>query len=293
MFSIRAPRLTRPLLIMLAGVVALSGLLFASSLAGPAHAATALTGRTGLAADTSGTKPTIVLVHGAWADSGSWNAVTALLQHEGYTVYAPPNPLQGLPEDTAAIAAFLHSITGPIVLVGHSYGGEVITNAADGDSQVKALVYDDAYLPAKGENLQDLTTAGSCFYLPASQQSTVFNIVPFAGSPSGADIYVKQSVFPGCFANGLPASESAVLAATQRPLATNAITDPSGTPAWATIPSWDIIGLNDHIVTPAEQLFMAHRAHAHITEVNAPHLSMISNPGVVASVIIQAAQATG
>ena len=100
-------------------------------------------------------------------------------------------------------------------------------------------------------------------------------------------------MFPGCFANGLPASQAAVLAATQRPLATSALTDPSGTPAWATIPSWDIIGLNDHIVTPAEQLFMAHRAQAHITEVNAPHLSMISNPGVVASVIIAAARATG
>ncbi len=290
MFSIRAPRLTRPLLIILAGVLALSGLLLASGLTGPAHAATT---RTGVAADTGGAKPTIVLVHGAWADSGSWNAVTALLQHEGYTVYAPPNPLQGLPIDTTALTDFLQSISGPIVLVGHSYGGEVITNAADGNSQVKALVYDDSYLPAKGEDLQDLTTAGSCFYLPASELSTVFNFVPFPGSPSGDVAYVKQSVFPGCFANGLPASEGAVLAATQRPLATNAFTDPSGTPAWATIPSWDIIGLNDHVVTPAEQLFMAHRAHAHITEINAPHLSMISNPGVVASVIIQAAQATG
>jgi pimeloyl-ACP methyl ester carboxylesterase len=99
-------------------------------------------------------------------------------------------------------------------------------------------------------------------------------------------------VFPGCFANGLPASEGAVLAATQRPLATNTFTDPSGVPAWKTIPSWDIIGMNDHIVTPAEQLFMARRAGAYVTEVNAPHLSMISNPGVVASVIIRAARAT-
>ena len=293
MFAIRAPRLTRPLLIILTGVLALSGLLFASILSGPAHAATVRTGRAGMAADASGATPTIVLVHGAWADSGSWNAVTAILQHDGYTVYAPPNPLLGLTTDTAALTDFLQSITGPIVLVGHSYGGEVITNAADGMSQVKALVYDDAYLPAKGEDLTDLTTGGSCFYLPASEDSTVFNFGPFPGSPSGDVAYVKQSVFPGCFANGLPASEAAVLAATQRPLATNAFTDPSGTPAWATIPSWDIIGMNDHVVTPAEQLFMAHRAHAHITEINAPHLSMISNPGVVASVIIQAAQATG
>ena len=118
-----------------------------------------------------------MLVHGAWADSGSWNAVTALLQRAGYTVYAPPNPLRGLPTDTATLNGFLKSISGPIVLVGHSYGGEVITNAADGNSQVKALVYDDAYLPAQGEDLMDLTTAGSCFYLPASEQGTVFNPV--------------------------------------------------------------------------------------------------------------------
>jgi pimeloyl-ACP methyl ester carboxylesterase len=293
MFSIRVPRLARPLLILLAGVLAVAGLLFASSQGGPAHAATVRAERTNVTSDASGAKPTIVLVHGAWADSGSWNAVTALLQRDGYTVYAPPNPLQGLTTDTAALTGFLKGISGPVVLVGHSYGGEVITNAADGNSQVKALVYDDAYLPAKGEDLQDLTTAGSCFYLPSSELSTVFNFVSYPGAPSGMDAYVKQSVFPGCFANGLPASEAAVLAATQRPLATNAFTDPSGTPAWATIPSWDIVGMNDHIVTPAEQLFMAHRAHAHITEVNAPHLSMIANPGVVASVIIRAAQATG
>ena len=239
--------------------------------------------------------PTIVLVHGAWADSGSWNAVTALLQAAGYTVDAPPNPLRGLPQDSAYQHDFLTqnpALAGQsVVLVGHSYGGEVITNAATGDSQVKALVYDDAYLPAKGEDLKDLTTPGSCFYV--QDLSNVFNFVPFPGAPSGvADAYVKPSVFPGCFANGLPASEAAVLAATQRPLASSTFTDQSGAPAWKTIPSWDVIGLNDNIVTPAEQLFMAKRARAHITEINAPHLSMISNPGVMASVIIQAAQAT-
>jgi pimeloyl-ACP methyl ester carboxylesterase len=293
MLFTRAARLTRPLLILLAGVLATAGLFIAGSHAGSASAATMRTAHPAVNANASGTKPTIVLVHGAWADSGSWNAVTAILQHDGYTVYAPPNPLQGLVTDTASITDFLHSITGPVVLVGHSYGGEVITNAADGNSNVKALVYDDAYLPAQGEDLMDLTTAGSCFYLPPAEQSTVFSPVTTPGAPSGTDVYVKQSVFPGCFANGLPASEGAVLAATQRPLATNALTDLSGVPAWKTIPSWDIIGMNDRVVTPAEQLLMAHRAGAHITEVNAPHLSMISDPGVVARVIIQAARATG
>ncbi len=194
-------------------------------------------------------------MHGAWADSGSWNAVTGLLQRAGYTVYAPPNPLEGLAIDTATLADFLHTITGPIVLVGHSYGGEVITNAATGDSQVKALVYDDAYLPKQGEDLTDLTTAGSCFAV--QDLSTVFTFVPDPVSPSGAVAYVKPAVFPGCFANGLPASVGAVLAATQRPLATSTFTDQSGVPAWQTIPSWAVVGTADHIITPAEQLFMA------------------------------------
>jgi pimeloyl-ACP methyl ester carboxylesterase len=272
-------------------VLAIIGLLIAGSQISSAHAATVRTAHPAAATDTSGPKPTIVLVHGAWADSGSWNAVTALLQAAGYTVYAPPNPLQGLSYDSSYLADFLSTISGPVVLVGHSYGGEVITNAATGNSQVKALVYDDAYLPAQGDDLKSLTTPGSCFYV--QDLSNVFNPVPFPGAPSGVfDAYVKPAVFPGCFANGLPASEAAVLAATQRPLASGTFTDQSGAPAWKTIPSWDVIGLNDNIVTPAEQLFMAKRAGAHITEINAPHLSMISKPGVVASVIIQAARAT-
>jgi pimeloyl-ACP methyl ester carboxylesterase len=117
--------------------------------------------------------------------------------------------------------------------------------------------------------------------------------VPYPGSPSGdVDLYVKASVFPSCFANGLPPAEAAVLAATQRPLPFSALTEPSGPPAWQTIPSWDIVGTADHVIPPAEQLAMAQNADASITEINAPHLSMITDPGVVASVIIQAARAT-
>ncbi len=267
----------------------------------PAHAittkpaaTTTSTAKTSTAWPASGgSKPTIVLVHGAWADSGSWNAVTALLQRAGFTVDAPPNPLRGLPQDSSYLADFLSTISGPIVLVGHSYGGMVISNAATGNRQVKALVYDDAYVPAQGDTLLGLTTAkpGSC--LAAANPATVFNEVPYPGAPSGdADLYVKQSVFPGCFADGLPSAEAAVLAATQRPLAASTLSEPSGAPAWTSIPSWDIVGTADHVIPPSEQLFMAHRAHAHITEVNAPHMSMISDPGVVAAVIIQAALAT-
>jgi pimeloyl-ACP methyl ester carboxylesterase len=240
----------------------------------------------------AGVKPSVVLVHGAWADSGSWDRVIRRLQDQGFTVYAPPNPLQGLATDTGTIANFLSSITGPIVLVGHSYGGAVISNAAVGNSHVKALVYDDAYLPAQGDSLQSLTTAGSCFAV--ADVNTVFDFVQIPGfPPTDPDAYVKQSVFPGCFANGLPGRKGAALAATQRPLAVGALTDQSGPPAWATIPSWAVVGTADHVIPPAQQLFMAHQAHAHITKVDAPHLSMISDPSVVARVIMQAAQATG
>ena len=202
MFFTRAPRLTRPRLIILAGVLAVAGLLLASIQAGSAHAATTRTADATAQSGASGPKPAIVLVHGAWADSGSWNAVTRILQADGYTVYAPPNPLQGLPYDTGTISSFLHSVSGPIVLVGHSYGGAVITNAAAGNSQVKALVYDDAYLPAKGDSLLTLTTGG-CFAV--SDPSTVFNFVPFPGAAPGvSDAYVKPGVFPAASRTACP-----------------------------------------------------------------------------------------
>jgi pimeloyl-ACP methyl ester carboxylesterase len=243
-------------------------------------------------AHAGGRRPTIVLVHGAWADTGSWDRVIRRLQGDGYTVYAPPNPLRGLPNDSEAIASFLHTIRGPIVLVGHSYGGAVITNVAVGDAQVKALVYVDAFIPARGETLPELVGYASCFAVP--DLSTVFNFVPYPGAPSGVfDAYVKLDVFPGCFANGLPARQAAVLAATQRPLSTSAFADESGVPAWKTIPSWAVVGTADHVIPAEDQRSMAERAHAHIKEVDAPHLSMISDPQVVTRTIVRAVRRTG
>jgi pimeloyl-ACP methyl ester carboxylesterase len=236
-----------------------------------------------------GPKPTIVLVHGAWADTSSWNGVIQRLQADGYTVYAPPDPLQGLPYDSAYIRDFLHSISGPIVLVGHSYGGAVITNAATGDSQVKALVYVDAFAPAQGQTLEQLLASkpGSCA-VPAN-----LNVVPYPGAPTGVgEAYIKQSVFPGCMADGLPAAQARVLAVTQLPIATIALTQKTGVPAWKTIPSWAVVGTADHAIPPALQLAMANRAHAHITKVDAPHLSMVSDPAAVTNVIMQAVRAT-
>ena len=269
-------------LIIAAVIAAIAGLAIPISQIASARTAEA-------AAAGDGPKPSIVLVHGAWADSGSWDGVTQRLQADGYTVYAVPNPLQGLPYDSAFLADFLHTISGPIVLVGHSYGGAVITNAATGDPQVKALVYVDAFAPAQGQTLAQLLASypGSCA-VPAN-----LNVVPFPGAPSGVgDAYIKQSVYPSCMANGLPAAQAHVLAVTQRPIATIALTQPSGVPAWQTIPSWAVVGTADHAIPLALQLAMATTAHARITRVDAPHLSMVSDPGTVTNVILQAARAT-
>ena len=236
-------------------------------------------------------KPTVVLVHGAWADSGSWNMVTERLQRAGYTVDVPPNPLRGLASDSETIADFLATVPGPIVLVGHSYGGAVITDAATGNKEVKALVYVDAYAPDEGQSLEELTGAESCLHV--ADPKTVFNFAPFPGAPKEVfDAYVKQSVFPECFANTLPAAEGKVLAATQRPLALNALVEKSTAPAWKTIPAWAVVGTVDHIIPEVSQLAMAQHAHAHITKVRAPHLSMIAKPATVAKVIMTAAKAT-
>jgi pimeloyl-ACP methyl ester carboxylesterase len=277
---IAQPRRLR--LISAAVILAIVGLVI--PLSQIASARTAEVGASG-----HGPKPTIVLVHGAWADTSSWDGVIRRLQADGYTVYAPPDPLQGLPYDSASLADFLHSISGPIVLVGHSYGGAVITSAATGDKQVKALVYVDAFAPAQGQTIAQLLASdpGSCA-VPANLW-----VVPFPGAPSGVgEAYIKQSVFAGCMADGLPAAEAHVLGVTQLPIATVALTQPSGVPAWKTIPSWAVVGTADHAIPPALQLAMADRAHARITTVDAPHLSMVSDPGTVTNVILQAVRAS-
>jgi pimeloyl-ACP methyl ester carboxylesterase len=288
-----AMRLTKLRLIIAAALAA------ATVLALSSHAL-AQPGGPSMSGGNGGTKPVIVLVHGAWADASSWDGVIQRLQNDGYTVYAPPNPLRGLSGFPASDPAYLHdfltqnaALAGkPIVLVGHSYGGAVITNAAVGDPQVKALVFVDAFIPDQNETLGGLLAgSGSCL---GGNPTDVFNLVPYPGAPPGdVDTYIKPSLVPGCFASGLPASQAAAIAATQRPLAASTLSEPSGTPAWKTIPSWAVIGTADKVIPPALLEFMAQRAKAQITKVNAGHLSLISNPGVVTQVIINAARATG
>jgi len=272
---------------VVAGLAALAGLAVVGSAAASTHSPAA-------SHHPSGPRPTIVLEHGAWANGASWNGVVRRLQADGYTVDVPPNPLMGLAFDPEYLADFLHTISGPIILVGHSYGGAVITNAATGDKQVKALVYVDAFAPDQGQTVGQLASSvpGSCVL--AADPTTIFNLATFPGAPAGVfDAYYKQNLFPACFANGLPLREARVLAATQEPLSTIALSQPSGVPAWKTIPSWAVVGTADRVILPAIQLAMARHAHAHITKVHAPHLSMVSNPGVVTRVILKAVHATG
>jgi pimeloyl-ACP methyl ester carboxylesterase len=293
MNAITTARPSRLRVVIVAAILAMVSLLAAAIAGGPAHAANA--GGLNWAGKT---RPVIVLEHGAWADSSSWDGVIRILTREGFTVYAPPNPLRGLAADAAYLHDFLTenaALAGkPVVLVGHSYGGAVITDAAVGDPEVKALVYVDAFIPAKGESIGALLArpqgAGSCI---GGNPATVFDPVPFPGAPKGdVDLYLQPGKFPGCFASGLSGSEAALLAATQRPLAAAAVTEVSGTPAWKTIPSWAVVGTADKVIPPALLTFMAHRARARITDVNAGHLSLISRAGAVAGVIVRAAWAT-
>ena len=268
---------------------ALTGLALAALAAIPSTVAAASTGSHSAAASgnsPSAVKPTIVLEHGAWADGSSWDGVVTLLQKDGYTVDVPPNPLRGPGSDSAYLASYLATVPGPVVLVGHSYGGFVTTNAATGDKNVKALVYVDAYIPAQGDTINSLTAQ-----FPGSQITpAALNFVP---SPGGVtDVYIKPSLFRGILANDLPASQAAELAATQRPIAATALTEASGPPAWASIPSWAVIGTADDAIPPAAQEFMAARARASVTKINASHLSLISHPGTVANVIEEAARHT-
>jgi len=248
----------------------------------------------------AGPKPTIVLEHGGFADGSSWGQVISILQHEGYTVDAPPTPLLGLASDSAYLASYLETISGPIVLVGHSYGGMVITNAATGNPNVKALVYDDAFEPAAGETVQQLTFAkpGSCL-AGGGDLNNVVNFVVNPSQPAGdADLYLKVAPgtdyagFDACFATDVPTLEANVLAATQRPIALGAFTAPSGSPAWASVPSWAVVGTDDQVIPPAELTFMAQRAHSRVSYVRAGHLSMITQPFAVANVINQAVWST-
>ena len=232
----------------------------------------------------AGPKPTIVLVHGGWADASSWNAVTQRLQDDGYTVIAPAIPLRGVRTDSAYLSSVLATITGPIVLVGHSYGGVLITNAATGNPNVKALVYVAAFAPDLGE------TVGQLLAMNPGSQAAPPNLT-FRPYPGGADVYITPSAFRKVFCADLPAKTAAVMAANQRPIEAAALGEPSGEPAWKTIPSWYLVASNDQAIPPATERFMAKRAGVTTVEIASSHVAMISHPGAVTDLILAAAHA--
>ncbi|GAA1017667.1 alpha/beta hydrolase [Acrocarpospora pleiomorpha] len=232
-------------------------------------------------------KPIIILVHGAWAGTSSWNGEVNALQEAGYVARAVPNPLRNLTTDAAAVAEYLKTVSGPIVLVGHSYGGSVITNAAAGNPNVKALVYVDATAPDIGETTGQLSGAGSVLN---ENPASLYYDVSYPGAPAGAkDLYLRQEIFVRSFASDQPQDIAMRLWASQRPVSTSAFTTPSKAAAWKTIPSWFFISDSDQIITPASKLAMAHRAHAKITEFpGGSHLTLISHPDEVTATIASA-----
>jgi pimeloyl-ACP methyl ester carboxylesterase len=237
-------------------------------------------------------KPTIVLVHGAWADASSWADVIARLQRDGFTCTAPPNNLRGPSADAAYVRAYLETLPGPIVLVGHSYGGVVITNAATGLTNVKALVYVDAFIPDEGQPVAALTGAGSALAEAATDPTSLFKLAPYPGAPAGVvDTYLLPVVVSNSFAQDVTSEQAALITATQRPASLVAVAEPSGPPAWKDIPSWAVVGTQDRIITPAAQRQMAEHAGARIIEVEASHVSMVSKPDAIVDVIRTAAAA--
>jgi pimeloyl-ACP methyl ester carboxylesterase len=233
------------------------------------------------AARECGEKPTVVLVHGAWAGTSSWSGEVARLQEKGYPTRAVANPLRGLSGDAAVVSAYLKTVHGPVVLVGHSYGGAVVTNAAAGNAGVRALVYVDAAAPAVGETTGQLSGAGSAL---DADPATLFDKV-------GGDLYLKRTPFVQSFGPDLAPADAGVLWASQRPAAGAAFTTPSAHAAWQDIPSWYVIGGSDKIITPASQQRMAQRAKSQVRTVpGGSHLTLISHPDAVTDQILAAAE---
>jgi pimeloyl-ACP methyl ester carboxylesterase len=254
-------------------------------------ASSVVSARSGRSAAKASTKPTVVLVHGAFADASGWAGVISRLQQRGYTVIAPANPLRGVPEDAAYISSVLATVKGPIVLVGHSYGGFVITNAARGNPNVKALVYIAAYAPEDGETIGDITALA-----PGSELGPKTLIIQTVPGPNGTDLqegYINPDAFREVFAADVPADTASVMAASQRPAALATLAQPSGPPAWQSIPSWYMVAGRDNAVGTAAELLMAKRMGAHTVEIKtASHAVMVSHPQAVTRLILEAARAT-
>lgn len=234
-------------------------------------------------------KPVIVLVHGAFVDSSVWNSVIARLQHDEYSVMAAATPLRGLQSDVRYLSTLLDTIHRPVVLVGNSYGGSVITDAAVGHANVKALVYVAALAPDQGESAFDLVGK-----FPGSLLGNAL-MPPVALADGSHDLYVQPTHFRAALAADVPQAATSLMAVAQRPVTDKALKGASGSPAWRNIPSWFVYGSADESIPPAVHAYMAKRAHARSVVVvkGAPHLLMVSHPAIVARAIEAAATAVG
>jgi len=230
-------------------------------------------------------KPTIVLVHGAFADASSWNGVIKVLEKNGYPVMAAANPLRGIKSDGEYVAGIVSSIKTPVVLVGHSYGGSVINEAANGNANVKALVFVAAFAPDAGE-----TATGLSDKFPGSTLGSTL-APPVSLSGGGKDLYIQQDKFHKQFAADVSKAEATLMAATQRPITEAALGEKSASAAWKKIPAWFVYGDNDKNIPPQVLAFMAERAQSKQTVVvkGGSHVVMVSNPGPVAKLIERAA----
>jgi len=232
-------------------------------------------------------KPTVVLVHGAFADGSSWNAVVQRLQRDGYQVIAPPNTLRGIPQDSTYLNSLLKTIKGPIVLVGHSYAGEVISQAAAGLDNVKALVYVNAIMPDKGESFASLSGK-----FAAAPLTKALRQVPFRNgdTTTGTDVYIRPAELHATFAQDLSQQQASVMASTQRPIAQSAFTDKLTEAAWRDKPIYVLVGRQDRAINPSLERYEAKRAHVRRTvEIDSSHVSLISHPQAVTDLILSAA----
>jgi pimeloyl-ACP methyl ester carboxylesterase len=235
-----------------------------------------------------GSHPTVVLVHGAWGDATGFDGVIRILHDKGYRAIGFANPLRGLQGDAQYLADLLTTIEGPIVLVGHSYGGAVITNAATGNDQVVGLVYLAGWALDEGESIGQLLELNEGSLVP-----TALREVPFSNpdGSEGVDLYLDQDAFPEVFAGDVDDDAARVMAAALRPWSAAALGAASGPPAWKSVPSWYLLGTEDKAIPPATQRFMAERSGSTIEEVPASHASMVSQPDAAAELVIAAAQA--
>ena len=235
-----------------------------------------------------GAKPTIVLVHGAFADASSWNGVIERLQQQGYTVIAPANPLRGLAADSAYTASLLNQIDGPVLLVGHSYAGAIITTAATSTPNVLGLVYIAAFATEEGENLNDVESGSKDSILGAALVQYKYPAGP--DGETSVELALNPALLRAAMAADLPEEVTALLAVTQRPIATAAFSEASGPPAWKKLPCWTVVATGDKAAGADVIRSEAQRAGADITEVEGSHLIMISQPQAVTDVIVTAAR---